>query len=135
MGQITSVNQVTRMTQIVLRDWGRMIWRPFVNIYHLEDRFHRISWQTFVCGLAYTGPAKAIDTWPKKTKILSWILGKGQEWINIVFPLPSRERRSSPGKADAVSGRRMGRYQFLRFVRLKRAWVERKETVDTFPFI
>ena len=75
-GWIEKYNQKTKMVKICLGDFGRIIWRPVNEIFHLENQFRELPWQAIACGLAYTRATKQIkigrkeqrkcaNSWPK----------------------------------------------------------------------
>ncbi|KAL6262039.1 hypothetical protein P5V15_007131 [Pogonomyrmex californicus] len=134
-GLVTKVDQKKWVARIAFRDEERLIWRPFRNIYHLEDRFRMLPWQALICGLAYTGPAKPAKMWPAKTRALSRILAERQtEWINIIHPLGAGVALIKLELRARESGLRTINLRDA-LVRLGHARVEEKVTVDTFPAV
>jgi len=72
-------------TVITLLDWGRIVERPYFEIYLLEDRFRELEWQAIPCGLAHTGPNPAKKTWPRRARELTkFLIERREGWISIV---------------------------------------------------
>lgn len=77
------------MVQIVLGDWGRIIWHRMSEVYLLKDGFKNLSWQGIMCGLAHAGPTSLQHHHlARETKNLCrMLLSKHVGWINIIHPL------------------------------------------------
>ena len=87
-GLIVRVDQTRGMALIALADLGRTTWKLFKDLYFLEERFKKLSWQAIACGLAHIAPPAPTDTWAAKTRTLCRLLAEGEKgWIRIKYPL------------------------------------------------
>jgi hypothetical protein len=137
-GEIIRTNQARRRALIALGDWGRTVWKPYRELYHLEERFRKLPWQAIACGLAHTGPSIPSYRWPQKTRALCRILAEEEDGrVRFQYPL-------WPGAAlvdITILGSRneemVHKTIHLRtaLVELGHARVEKRVTVDTFPAI
>lgn len=134
-GFINKINKNTLMVQVILGDWGQIIWRRMSEIYLLEDRFRELPWQAIACGLAYTGPAVDSTRWSTETRELCRLLLEEQKgWINIIHPL----RNGAALVKLSIQTRNIegAWYDFQdALIQLGHARLSHKITVDTYPAV
>lgn len=69
---------------ILLKDWARIIERPFCEIYQLEDRFRDLAWRAIPCALEHTGPCPIRRVWPRRAReLLKFLIEQREGWISI----------------------------------------------------
>ena len=70
---------------ILLKDWARIIERPYCEIYQLEDRFRELEWRAIPCALAHTGPCPVKRVWSRRTReLLRFLIEQREGWIVII---------------------------------------------------
>lgn len=138
-GLITRVNREKGRALVSLADWGQVTWRPFRDLYFLEERFMRLPWQAIACGLAHIAPPTPSKLWSSKTQALCRILAEGEEgWIQIKYPLwlgAALVELTIIGPKD--DSKIFTKTTNLReaLLRLGHVKEEKKITIDTFPAV
>ena len=131
-GLIKRIDQTTKMVQITLGDWARIIWRPMNEVFVLEDRFCELEWQAIPCGLAHTAPAHDTSVWQTETRHLCRVLLEGHKgWMNILHPFRGR---AALVKLYAFAKHSNTEYNFRdTLIRLRHAKLHDQISVDVPP--
>ncbi|XP_024882294.1 uncharacterized protein LOC112461321 [Temnothorax curvispinosus] len=86
-GFVLQVERGDRVT-VALRDWGRAVQRPMIEVYILEDRFRQLEWQAIPCGLGHIRPLEGRMRWTRRSIALTKrLVEKREGWIEIRRPV------------------------------------------------